>query len=180
VNVIEEDGCAPWSILRWPGCSRVRAFTQPERHTHADLTKIVLNNVRDYGWHCVNVIEEDGCPPWSYSIGFYETFGFPELIVIGRSRATAQYILKIIADRLERNESPDLTLPNISIVPGVMCLFREVLPRYYADYVGFALWFYRKRKFPMYQVVWSNSQGLYPWNAEAPDLPRVATGVERP
>lgn len=46
-------------------------------------------------------------------------------------------------------------------------LFREALPRYYSDYVVFALWFYRKRKFPLYQVVWPNNEGLYTCNQKA-------------
>jgi hypothetical protein len=47
------------------------------------------------------------------------------------------------------------------------CHFLEVLPRYYSDYVGFALWYYRKRKFPLYQIVWPNNDGLYPWDQNA-------------
>jgi hypothetical protein len=59
-----------------------------------DPEKIILSNIADYGWHAVNVIEDDGHPPWTYSIGFYETWGFPELIILGRSRATATTSLK--------------------------------------------------------------------------------------
>ena len=50
---------------------------------------------------------------------------------------------------------------------GMQCHFLEVNPRYYSDYVGFALWFYRKRKFPLYQVVWPNEERLYPWDVDA-------------
>ena len=41
-------------------------------------------------------------------------------------------------------------------------------PRYYADYVGFALWHYRKRRFPLYQIIWPNEEGLYPWDKVRP------------
>jgi hypothetical protein len=37
--------------------------------------------------HAMNVLEDDGHPPGTFTIGFYEAH--PELIVIGRSRATA-------------------------------------------------------------------------------------------
>jgi hypothetical protein len=37
----------------------------PQRLTHADLDKIVVNNVSEFGWHCVNVIEDDNHSPWS-------------------------------------------------------------------------------------------------------------------
>jgi hypothetical protein len=73
-------------------------MTRPQRLTHADLDKIVVNNVNEFGWHCVNVIEDDNRSPWSYTIGLCETWGHPELIVIGRSRATSQAMLKTLAD----------------------------------------------------------------------------------
>jgi hypothetical protein len=45
---------------------------------------------------------------------------------------------------------------------NIPCHFLEVNRRYYSDYVGFALWFYRKRQFPIYQIAWSNHENLYP------------------
>jgi hypothetical protein len=105
-------------------------MTANQQYSREDLSKIVSANVCDYGWHCVNVIEDDGHPPWSYTIGLYETYGFPELI-IGRSRATAHHILETIASRLEKGETPDLESPALNLIPGVYCLYREVLHRYY-------------------------------------------------
>ena len=49
----------------------------------------------------VNVIEGDGYPPWTYTIGLYDTWSHPELILIGRSRATAHHILDCIATCLD-------------------------------------------------------------------------------
>jgi len=81
-------------------------MTRSQRLTHADLDRIVVNNVNEFGWHCVNVIEDDNHSPWSYTIGLYETWEQPELIVIGRSRATSQAILKTLADDIEMNCRP--------------------------------------------------------------------------
>ena len=60
-------------------------MNQPQRLTRDDLDKIVISNINEFGWHCVNVIEDDGHPPWSCTIGLYETWQHPELIVIGSS-----------------------------------------------------------------------------------------------
>jgi hypothetical protein len=35
------------------------------------------------------------------------------------------------------------------------------------DYVGFARWYYRRRQFPLYQIVWPNHDGEYPWSLQA-------------
>ena len=65
-------------------------MSNPQRVAKDEPERIVLNNINEFGWHAVNVIEDDGHPPWSFTIGLYETWQHPELIVIGRSRATAQ------------------------------------------------------------------------------------------
>lgn len=84
-------------------------MNNPQRTPKDDPEKIVLSNIAEYGWHCVNVIEDDGQPPWSFTIGLYETYGFPELIIVGRSRATAHAMLKTLADALESNGLPRLS-----------------------------------------------------------------------
>jgi hypothetical protein len=129
----------------------------------------VISNINDFGWHAVNVIEDDGHPPWTYTIGFYEPWGFPELIIIGRSRVTAHHILETIALRLDADDRPDLNINTDTLIRGAECHFLEVSPQYYSDYVGFARWFYRRRHFPLYQIVWPNTDRLYPWDNHAPD-----------
>jgi hypothetical protein len=143
-------------------------MSNPQPDARDERERIVLHNVAEFGWHCVNIIEDDGHPPWSFTIGIYETYDFPELIVIGRSRATAHHILDTIANALDKNDRLDLTTPHLSLLPGITCRFLEVHTRYYQDYVGFARWFYRKRHFPLYQIIWPNSDGLYPWDSSAP------------
>ncbi len=36
-----------------------------------------------------------------------------------------------------------------------------------SDYVGFARWYYRKRNFPLYQIVWPNHDRHYPCSPHA-------------
>jgi len=143
-------------------------MNSPQRIAKDEPEKIVLSNIAEYGWHCVNIVEDDGQPPWSFTIGLYESYAHPELIIIGRSRATSYEILKTLADDIELNDPPNLTNPEGHLLLGMKCHFRRVNTRYYSDYVGFALWFYRKRKFPLYQIVWPDRDGLYPWDSTAP------------
>jgi hypothetical protein len=139
----------------------------PQRIPKDDPERIVLSNIAEYGWHAVNVIEDNGCPPWSFTIGLYESWDHPEFIVIGRSRATSHAMLKILADDIELNGPPNLTNPDGYVLLGMKCHFLEVNTRYYSDYVGFAKWFYRKRHFPLFQMVWPHSDGVYPWSLDA-------------
>ncbi len=122
---------------------------KPQR-TGTDLgEQKVLSDIAEYDWHCMHVIEDDGQPPWSFTIGLYDTWQHPELIVVGRSRATAHEMLSAIAGEIEDGRPPDLTSADPYLVMGMPCRFIQVLPRYYSDYVGFARWYYRERHFPL-------------------------------
>jgi hypothetical protein len=142
-------------------------MTNPQHTARDEPERIVLNNIAEFGWHAVNVIEDDGHPPWSFTIGLYETWQHPELIVIGRSRATAHKMLESIATQIDEGCAPDLRDPDSYLLLGIPCHFLEVNLRYYSDYVGFALWYYRKRRFPLYQIIWPGNEGLYPWDERA-------------
>jgi hypothetical protein len=143
-------------------------MSNPQRVAKDEPERIVLNNINEFGWHAVNVIEDDDYPPWSFTIGLYETWQHPELIVIGRSRATAHKMLECLATQIENGSAPDFADHDPYPLLGIPCHFIEVNPRYYSDYVGFALWFYRKRRFPLYQIIWPGNDGLFPWHPRAP------------
>jgi Domain of unknown function (DUF4262) len=92
---------APRNADNWTGSvSRAgRNMSQPQRIGRDMAERKVLTDISEYGWHCMNIVEDDGHPPWSFTIGFYETWQLPELIIIGRSRATAHEMLSQIAAR---------------------------------------------------------------------------------
>jgi hypothetical protein len=63
------------------------AMTSKPQRTSVDLgEQKVLADINEYGWHLMNVLEDDGQPPWSFTIGLHETWQHPELIIAGRSR----------------------------------------------------------------------------------------------
>jgi len=131
------------------------------------VEKKVLADVAEHGWHCLNVLEEDGNPPWSFSIGFFETWKFPELIIVGLKREVAHGVLSIVARQLAKGLAPDLGAVNGDLVEGYACCFLEVPTSRYRDYVGTAKWYYGGDAFPIYQIVWPSKQGHFPWHAEA-------------
>jgi hypothetical protein len=40
-------------------------MTKPQRVGADDVERQVIHNINDFGWHAVNVIEDDGHPPWT-------------------------------------------------------------------------------------------------------------------
>jgi hypothetical protein len=40
-------------------------MTKPQRSANDDLERHALSNINEFGWHAVNVIEDDSHPPWT-------------------------------------------------------------------------------------------------------------------
>jgi len=57
----------------------------------------VISDVREYGWHCLNVLEDKKGPGFSFSIGLFETWQHPELILVGLKSKVAHAILDLVA-----------------------------------------------------------------------------------
>jgi len=132
-----------------------------------DAERKVLADVKKFGWHCLNIFEEDGKPPWTFSIGFHKTWNFPELIVIGLKREVAHSTLNIVATQLAEGTRLDLALASDELFNDFACCFVEVPKPMYREYMGTARWFHGGDAFPLYQIVWSSRDGYFPWNESA-------------
>src|SRR5437667_10027912 len=91
-----------------------------------DGERKVLDDIAKYGWHCLNILEENGQPPWAFSIGLFQTWKHPELIVFGLKRDVAHEILNIIATGLAEHRRIDLSRPTDDLLQSGSCLFVEV------------------------------------------------------
>ena len=129
-----------------------------------DAERKVLADVKQFGWHCLNIFEENGQPPWTFSIGFHNTWSFPELIVIGLKREVAHATLNIVATQLAEGRRLDLALSSDELLNNAACCFVEAPKPMYRQYVGTAQWFYGGADFPLFQIVWPSRDGYFPWN----------------
>ncbi|NIK08936.1 hypothetical protein FHY11_002446 [Xanthomonas arboricola] len=58
----------------------------------------LLDDVAEHGWHCIHITEEGEQVGYSFTVGLYQTFGHPELIIFGLSSMVSHQILSIVAD----------------------------------------------------------------------------------
>ncbi|GHA76664.1 DUF4262 domain-containing protein [Cognatilysobacter bugurensis] len=135
-----------------------------------DYERSVVHNVETFGWHCTSVLPTDtapGKPPFSYTVGLHESYGGPALIMFGLNSTTAHSILGLCANRLADGNPLSLSKPSHDLIEGYPCIFVEVPRHLYNDYVYSLLWFYAEQEFPLYQVVWPDANGCFPWHAAA-------------
>lgn len=127
----------------------------------------VIDNIAQYGWHCVHIMAEGDDGPYSFTIGLFHTYQHPELLIFGLPADVAHPILHIAVRAIQRGEPLNLSAPTDELLEGYPCCFVEVPATEYHDYVGFCRWYYEGNGFPLYQIVWPNRLGQFPWHPEA-------------
>ena len=139
-------------------------FEWPEAEDEGD--EIVIRNVRKHGCHIVGIPFDEQGPGYEFSIGLFLNYAQAELIIFGLGANDSVGVINTIRDRASAGQKyvagevcDDL------LIESRICFIDASFPAF-ADYMGIAIWFYRKlpRPFPCLQLVWSDRNGLFPWN----------------
>ena len=138
-----------------------------------DYERSVLANVEKFGWHCTSVFPKEGddSPRFTYSVGLYHSYTQPEFIIFGLEGKIAHSLLNALAVAAANGTMYPLDKPCNELIEGYDCAFVEVPRDRFNDYVFSALWFYADVAFPLYQVVWPDAEGKFPWNSRYLDDP---------
>lgn len=108
-----------------------------------------LDDIEQYGCHVLNIMEGEGEPCFSYSIGINKKQGKPDLVVVGLKRELAHSIINNYKDRLLEGEV---------IEPG----------KFYSDFLG---------GFDVLQLIWPTTDGVWPWDDNKSDYYKWAQPI---
>lgn len=125
--------------------------------THAELSA----NIQQHGWLVFSVVGETQ-PLYSYTVGLFETFGHPEVVLSGLDMDLAQALLNDIGSTVAQGlvrEPEELYNDILSDYP---CLFKAVPVTVYEHYFGRALVFYGETTFPVLQCLWPDALKRFP------------------
>jgi hypothetical protein len=145
----------------------------------------LLEDVEVHGVHIVHVPEESGGPGFTFSVGLWENFDQPEVIVFGLPQEIAHELVNLIADEANEGQQFLAGTRQEGLLEGYPVRFVDVPRACYADYLGAACWAYEGDAFPAVQLVWPDKQGRWPWDPEARQgfrasqpvlMPREASG----
>lgn len=130
----------------------------------------VLDDIAEYGWHVVGIEAEGTSPAWAFTIGLYETYRHPEILIMGLPVEALMEILNGIGENVKGGAMYRAGMRYGDIVDGNFdCGFEIVDTDLYGDYAGFALWFYGGPSFPMLQCLWPDRENRLPGNAGFPE-----------
>lgn len=129
----------------------------------------IKSDIEKFSCHIINVIEDDDNPEFTYTVGFYEKFKKPEIIIIGLKQELAHTLLNNIAFDLENGKSYEAGKFYEGVLDDFLCYFGEVPKSEYKEYVGYALWYYEGDNFPLLQLIYPTVKGIFPWQKSLPE-----------
>lgn len=138
-----------------------RPLPEPED----DHDRFILGHIATRGWAVLGITEDDNdeLPAgYSFSVGIHHTLGQPEILVMGLKPETATAFINDVGDRMRAGQRFAAGDRTDDLAQGLPTAFVEVSPRYYREYVGYALWLNRGPDFPMLQLVWPDKAGRFP------------------
>jgi hypothetical protein len=135
----------------------------PERSAYMSW---VASTVSEHGWAISGRHGDQAAPPWAYSVGMWLTCQAPELVLCGLPVENAATIINAIGARIAEGADfgPDDVLDDICPAP---LAFRPVEPSWRATdgLLAVSDSFYGMVRPPYLQVVWSDKNGRFPWDA---------------
>lgn len=124
----------------------------------------IIHDVQRYGCHIAMFEADDYLPPFAYTIGLYETFQHAEIICFGLPLTVMHPILNHAFKLVQSGETLEHSKYYDGFLEGYKVQFLPVSRDYYANYTGYASWYYdRGFEFPMLQLVWPDKEHHFPW-----------------
>lgn len=132
-----------------------------------DAEQKIIDDVKEHGWHVMKVMEEAGLPPFAYSIGFFENYRHPEIIVFGLDLDLMHAMINFAGQDIKNGKRFESRGFYSDLIASYDCWFTDV-PVEHCSKAGWAVWYYKNRDFPLRQCIWPTTQGIYPWEKDYP------------
>jgi len=133
----------------------------------------ISDDVREYGWHCLHVFPtQDGQTNFSYSIGFGESYGAPEVLIFGLEREKAHALLNECAHLLKGGHTIHPNTEDANVLAGdYKVVFRPVRRDCFGEYLGTAIRYYQDKPFGAVVMFLPDRHHCFPWQPGYDDVP---------
>jgi hypothetical protein len=132
----------------------------------AELDARVQSDIARFGWHLVMIPPTRESPGWVHTIGLYERFAHPELIVFGNDFSVLSPLINAVGERIRAGARFESGSELHGVIEGLPLAFRSVAARWIEPFLGNAAWHYRRETIPALQCFWPDPSGLFPWQPE--------------
>ena len=124
----------------------------------------IQNDIKKHGCFCMCVFGDEHRPPWTYSIGISITVpGAAEIMVYGLDPENAAGIINIILEQMKEGRAFEAGKEYDGILQDLSVYFGRVEKQHYDDHFGQAINYHRGFDFAVWQLVWPDTAGRFPW-----------------
>ena len=134
-----------------------------------EAEKKALANIKKHGLHVMHVFGDEKNPPFSYSVGLFENYLHPEIVIIGLKYELAHVLLNNMAHEIKNGKTFTAKEFHEGVLDDFLCYFGEVPKTEYKNHVGWAIWFYEGYDFPLVQCVYPTVKGKFAWEKDFPE-----------
>ena len=128
-----------------------------------DSERAILGAIASEGLHIEHVAIDDDGPGFSFTVGLWQTFQQPEVIVFGLEDHVADELLDEIADLAHEGTRFLADSKHDGLLQHYPARFFAVPKGFYRNFLGVAVWAYEGDAFEAVQLVWPDKQGRWPW-----------------
>jgi len=135
------------------------------RHNRETEARI-KQDVAEYGYH-MGLIADDGYQPgFAYTIGLWETYQHPEVIIIGLRQEAMVGILTNLGQEISKGKRYEAGATYEGVIDRYEITSVSVNPDNYPYYMGYGMWYYKGRDYPAVQLVWPDLEAHWPWEED--------------
>jgi hypothetical protein len=125
---------------------------------NADESLTTADLIARYGWSITMVPEDEEGPGFAYTIGLWQGFGHPELLMQGLPLEVMFGVLNIAGTRIKSGERLSVGLIDNELLEGAPCGYRAVPAEKHGEYMGAAIRHYGGDTFEALQVLWPDGE----------------------
>lgn len=124
----------------------------------------VIHDVNTRGWHVVQIPARGPRHGWAFSVGFFHTFGHPEIVVFGLPDDVSTTLIDATGARVRGGARFPDGSEDEALMRPYRCAFRAVHAGWHQPVLGAARWFYQERDFSAIQLFWPDRAHRLPWD----------------
>jgi len=127
-----------------------------------DLLVQIADNIERVGWQAISVFptEKEPITPFTYTVGFSEHDGHPEMIVLGLPPTVAHQLLYGLYERVAAGERFADGETDSNVLDGYDVRFQALPPD--GVPLNWARMYYGVEELPALQIVWPDREGRFP------------------
>ena len=127
-----------------------------------DIAKI-NKEITQFGISVIALDATDYLASYAHSIGLWQQYQHPEIIIFGLPATMMQSILNEIAAIIKSGKTIELNKEYDDFFENGKSIFVAVDNRNKADYFGYAIDFYKQVSFDAIELIWTDRNYKFPW-----------------